>query len=57
MFVKAHMIRMTDRAFDNFAGAAAEHAAKRRMPGLAREDGAGLCPRPPDIFEIQNEER
>ena len=33
-FVKRHIIRVTDRAFDDFAGAGTDRAANRRMLGL-----------------------
>ena len=33
-FVAAHIIRVTERAFDDFAGSGADHAANRRMLGL-----------------------
>lgn len=33
-FVKAHIIRVTDKAFDDFAGGAADEAANRRLLGL-----------------------
>ena len=33
-FIAAHMIRVTDRAFDDFAGAATDTARNRRMLGL-----------------------
>lgn len=33
-FVKAHIIRVTERAFDDFAGAGADAAANRRMLGI-----------------------
>ncbi len=35
-FVADHIIRVTDRAFDDFAGAAVDAAANRRMLGLDR---------------------
>ena len=33
-FVRAHKIRVTERAFDDFAGGAADEAANRRMLGI-----------------------
>ena len=33
-FVKSHIIRVTERAFDDFAGAGSDRAANRRMLGL-----------------------
>jgi sugar phosphate isomerase/epimerase len=33
-FVKDHIIRVTDRAFDNFAGGEVDHAANRKMLGI-----------------------
>jgi len=33
-FVKAHIIRVTEKAFDDFAGAGTDRAANRRMLGL-----------------------
>ncbi len=33
-FVRAHMIRQTEKAFDDFAGAGTDRAANRRMLGL-----------------------
>jgi sugar phosphate isomerase/epimerase len=33
-FVRAHTIRVTERAFDDFAGGAADEAANRRMLGI-----------------------
>lgn len=33
-FVKSHIIRVTDKAFDDFAGAATDRATNRRMLGL-----------------------
>jgi hypothetical protein len=33
-FVKEHIIRVTDRAFDDFAGAGANEARNRRMLGI-----------------------
>jgi sugar phosphate isomerase/epimerase len=33
-FVRAHVIRVTERAFDDFAGSGADRAANRRMLGL-----------------------
>lgn len=33
-FVRAHMIRVTEKAFDDFAGAGTDRAANRRMLGL-----------------------
>ena len=33
-FIQKHMIRKTDRAFDDFAGAAADAARNRRILGL-----------------------
>ena len=33
-FVAAHIIRVTERAFDDFAGAGTDQAANRRMLGL-----------------------
>lgn len=33
-FVREHIIRVTDRAFDDFAGAATDRAANRRLLGL-----------------------
>jgi len=39
-FVRDHLIRVTDRAFDDFAGSGADEAANRRMLGLDREGGA-----------------
>ena len=35
-FVKDHIIRVTDRAFDDFADAGTDDAANRRMLGLDR---------------------
>jgi len=35
-FIAAHIIRVTDTAFDDFAGAGTDDAANRRMLGLAR---------------------
>ncbi|MGF7159936.1 sugar phosphate isomerase/epimerase [Rhodoligotrophos appendicifer] len=34
-FISAHLIRVTDRAFDDFAGSGADDAANRRILGLA----------------------
>lgn len=34
-FIERHMIRTTDKAFDDFAGAAADEAANRRILGLS----------------------
>ncbi len=34
-FVRAHIIRVTEKAFDDFAGSGADAAANRRMLGLA----------------------
>lgn len=34
-FVNAHIIRVTEKAFDDFADAGTDHAANRRMLGLA----------------------
>jgi sugar phosphate isomerase/epimerase len=34
-FIKAHIIRVTDKAFDDFASSGADEAANRRMLGLA----------------------
>ncbi len=33
-FIREHIIRVTDRAFDDFAGAATDHAKNRRILGL-----------------------
>ena len=33
-FVAAHIIRVTEKAFDDFAGAGTDQAANRRMRGL-----------------------
>jgi hypothetical protein len=33
-FVRAHIIRVTEKAFDDFAGSGADRAANRRMLGL-----------------------
>jgi sugar phosphate isomerase/epimerase len=33
-FVKDHIIRVTEKAFDDFAGSGADRAANRRMLGL-----------------------
>jgi sugar phosphate isomerase/epimerase len=33
-FIDAHMIRTTDKAFDDFAGGAADHATNRKILGL-----------------------
>ena len=33
-FVNAHLIRVTERAFDDFADAGTDRAANRRMLGL-----------------------
>ena len=33
-FVKAHIIRVTAKAFDDFAGAGTDEAANRRMLGI-----------------------
>ena len=35
-FIAAHLIKVTDRAFDDFAGGAANEAANRRALGLDR---------------------
>ncbi|SMF46931.1 Sugar phosphate isomerase/epimerase [Tistlia consotensis] len=35
-FIAAHIIRVTDKAFDDFAGAGSDDAANRRMLGLDR---------------------
>ncbi|WP_029350212.1 sugar phosphate isomerase/epimerase [Bosea sp. 117] len=35
-FVKSHIIRVTERAFDDFAAAGTDHAANRRLLGLER---------------------
>lgn len=35
-FIRDHIIRTTDRAFDDFAGAGADEAANRRMLGIDR---------------------
>ncbi|RIY00074.1 sugar phosphate isomerase/epimerase [Aureimonas flava] len=35
-FIAAHIIRVTERAFDDFAGAGTDEAANRRMLGLER---------------------
>lgn len=32
--VRAHILRVTEKAFDDFAGSGADRAANRRMPGL-----------------------
>ena len=37
-FIKSHIVRVTDRAFDDFAGSGADEAANRRILGLARPD-------------------
>ena len=34
-FVKAHIIRVTEQAFDDFAAAGTDEAANRRLLGLA----------------------
>jgi len=34
-FVKDHIIRVTDKAFDDFAGGSADSESNRRMLGLA----------------------
>ena len=34
-FIKHHIIRVTDRAFDDFAGAGTDDLANRKMLGLA----------------------
>jgi sugar phosphate isomerase/epimerase len=39
-FIRRHIIRVTDRAFDDFAGAAIDQDANRRMLGL----GSGAAP-------------
>ncbi len=36
-FVRDHIIRVTERAFDDFAGGETDHAANRRMLGLENE--------------------
>ena len=36
-FVRDHIIRVTERAFDDFAGAGTDEAANRRMLGLLPE--------------------
>ena len=33
-FVKAHIIRVTEKAFDDFAGGGTDEAANRRLLGL-----------------------
>ena len=33
-FVRAHLIRVTEKSFDDFAGAGTDQAANRRMLGL-----------------------
>ena len=35
-FIKRHIIRVTEKAFDDFAGSGADDAANRRMLGLSR---------------------
>jgi sugar phosphate isomerase/epimerase len=35
-FIRDHIIRVTDRAFDDFAASGADHAANRRLLGLDR---------------------
>ncbi len=37
-FVRDHIIRVTERAFDDFAGAGTDEAANRRMLGLAPKE-------------------
>ncbi|MBA3325109.1 MAG: sugar phosphate isomerase/epimerase [Rhodobacteraceae bacterium] len=37
-FVKAHIIRVTEKAFDDFAGAGTDEAANRRMLGLGQTE-------------------
>jgi sugar phosphate isomerase/epimerase len=39
-FIRDHIIRTTDRAFDDFAGAGADEAANRRMLGIDRGGNA-----------------
>ena len=34
-FIKNHIIRVTERAFDDFAGASTDDLANRKMLGLA----------------------
>jgi ketosteroid isomerase-like protein len=34
-FIKRHIIRVTERAFDDFAGAGTDDLANRKMLGLA----------------------
>ena len=36
-FIRDHIIRVTDKAFDDFAGGAADPAQARRMLGLGRD--------------------
>ena len=38
-FVRRHIIRVTDKAFDDFAAGGADEAANRRMLGLGRGSG------------------
>ena len=33
-FIEAHIIRVTEKAFDDFAGAGTDQAANRRMLGI-----------------------
>jgi hypothetical protein len=33
-FIRSHIIRVTEKAFDDFAGGGADEAANRRMLGL-----------------------
>ena len=37
-FIKSHIVRVTDRAFDDFAGSGTDEAANRRILGLAQQD-------------------
>ena len=35
-FIRRHIIRVTDKAFDDFAGAGSDEAANRRMLGIGQ---------------------
>jgi hypothetical protein len=35
-FIKAHIIRVTEKAFDDFASGGTDEAANRRMLGIAQ---------------------
>ena len=41
-FVRYHIILVTERAFDDFAGAGTDEAANRRMLGLAPKEANQL---------------